>query len=226
MMKVGSKWAIPLAAVVGLGVGALAVSAATPSPTGQSPAAVFVDKLAGILHRTPSQTQADLKQAQLQTIDQLVKDGKLTPAQADAMKKRVEAGNGLALVAPFGRHPGSTDRTLFKNLGTAQLDAVARTLKLSTSDLKSQLRSGKKLSELEAAAGVTDATVRSAAENAAKSVLDAAVKAKTITQAQADTYLKRLQQSPRGVPFGGRFGGQHGFRGSPPAVGASPAPSG
>jgi hypothetical protein len=225
-MKVGSRWAIPVAAVVGLGVGALAVSAGTPPPAGQTPAQVFIDKLAGILHKTPSQTQADLKQAQLQTVDQLVKDGKITQAQADAMKSRVEAGQGLAFGTPLGRRLPGTGRTLFKNLTTAELDAVAKTLKLSPSALKSELRSGKKLSDLESAAGVSEATVRAAALNAARGVLDAAVKAKTITQAQEDSYLQRLQSSRKGFPLGGRFGGHGGFRGSPPAAEASPTPGG
>lgn len=222
-MKVGSKWVIPVAAVVGLGIGAVAVSAASPTPAGQTPAQVFIDKLAGILHKTPSQTQADIKQAQLQTVDQLLKDGKITQAQADAMKKRIESAKGLGLAAPFERGAPRVDRTLLKNVRTAEVDAVAKALKLSTATLKFDLRSGKKLSDLEAAAGVTDTTVRTAARDAAKGVLDAAVKAKTITQAQEDSYLQRLLSGSKSLPFGGPFGGHHGFGGKPPAPGASPA---
>ena len=204
-MKVGSKWAVPLAAVVGLGIGAVAVSAATPTPAGQTPAQVFIDKLAGILHKTPAQTQADIKSAQLQTIDQMLKDGKISQAQADAMKKRVEAGQGLSLAVPFARGGPGVDRTVLMNLTTAEMDAVAKALKLSTATLKADLKSGKKLSELESAAGVTDATVRTAVRDAAKGVLDAAVKAKTITQAQEGCLPAADAEQPQGPPVRGRI---------------------
>ncbi len=59
-----------------LGFGVVGVQAATsPSSNGKNYAQVFVDKLAGILHLSSSQTQNDLKQAELQQsrvrVDQL-----------------------------------------------------------------------------------------------------------------------------------------------------------
>ena len=73
---------------------------------------------------------------------------------------------------------------------------------MSTTDLKSQLRAGKSLSDLETAKGVSDATVKAAARQAAKGVLDSAVKAGTITQAQEDKVLQGIDSGRFfGVPF-------------------------
>ena len=183
-----------LAAVI---IGVAAVEAApspSASPTGsKNYAQVFVDKLAGILHLTPAQTQDALKQAQLQTVDQMLKDGKITQQQADAMKARINAGQGLGAIGGFGRHGGfKADRTLMKDLMTAELNAVASALHMSTADLQSAVRSGKSLSDLETQQKVSDSAVKAAMKNAAKSVLDNAVKAGTITQAQADAILSRV----------------------------------
>lgn len=188
------RWMIlPAAAVAALLIGAVAVSAQTSSPgTGTNYGQVFVNKLAAILHLTPAQTQNDLKQAELQTVDQMLKDGKITQAQADALKNRINSGEGFGF--PF-RHAGDFgDRALGRSLRDAELNAVAGALHMTPSDLTTQLRSGKTLGQLEQAHGVSDGAVRSAAHSAAKQVLDGAVKAGTITQAQEDAVLSRIDQ--------------------------------
>lgn len=192
---------LPVAGVAALVVGAVAVNAATPSTgTGTNYAQVFVNRLAAILHLTPTQTQNDLKQAELQTIDQMVKDGKITQGQADALKSRINSGEGFGFGFPF-RHGGAFgDRTLLRNVRTAELNAVAGALHMTPSDLQTQLRSGKTLSDLEQANGVSDSAVRSAEHNAAKAVLEGAVKAGTITQSQENVILSRIDQ---GSPFRG-----------------------
>ena len=221
-MKITAKMvAAPLAGVLALGVGVVAGQAAsTPNSSGTNYAQVFINDLAKILHMTPTQTQNSLKQAELQTIDQMLKDGKITKAQADAMKSRVNNGQGLGFgFGPrFGHGGFPADRTLMNDLKTAEVNAVAKALGLSVSDLRSQLRSGKTLSDLESAKKVSDATVRNAARSAAKGVLDKAVKAGTITQDQEDAILNKIGSGP--LLFGGRF---HGFRG-PGAPSQSPAP--
>jgi len=192
-MKFNRWLAIPLAAAAALVIGVGAV-AATPSASGSTNyAQVFVNKLAGILHRTPAQTQDALKQAQLQTVDQMLSDGKITRAQADAMKARINAGNGLGAVRGYGRGFGAfgAGGAVMRDLRTAELNAAATALHTNASDLKSQVQSGKSLADLEKAAGVSDATVKAAMKAAAKGVLDSAVKAGTITQAQADALLAR-----------------------------------
>ena len=188
--------------LMALAIGVVGVQAATsPSTSSKNYAQVFVDRLAGILGLPSSKVQTDLKQAELQTIDQMVKDGVITQAQADAMKQKINSGQNFALpnFRSFGRFG---DRALMGQVRTAELDAVAKALSMSTADLKSQLRAGKSLSDLETAKGVNDATLRAAARQAAKGVLDPAVKAGTITQTQEDRVLQSIDAGRFfGVPF-------------------------
>jgi polyhydroxyalkanoate synthesis regulator phasin len=194
-MKLNRWIVLPAAGLAAVIIGVAAVEAA-PSPSASPTASknyaqVFVDKLAGILHLTPAQTQDALKQAQLQTVDQMLKDGKITQQQADAMKARINAGQGLGF--GFGRHDGfKGHRGLMKDLKTAEFNAAASALHMSTADVQSALRSGKSLTDLETQQNVSDSAVKAAMKAAAKGVLDKAVKAGTITQEQADAILSRV----------------------------------
>jgi polyhydroxyalkanoate synthesis regulator phasin len=195
-MKLNRWIAVPVAGLAAVIIGVAAVEAA-PSPSASPTASknyaqVFVDKLAGILHLTPAQTQDALKQAQLQTVDQMQKDGQITQQQADAMKARINAGEGLGF--GFGSRHGhfKGNRALMQALKSAELNAAASALHMSPADLQSALRSGKSLSDLETQQKVSDSTVKAAMKDAAKGVLDNAVKAGTITQAQADKILSHV----------------------------------
>src|SRR5438067_13826162 len=100
--------AVGLAAVI---IGVAAVEAA-PSPSASPTASknyaqAFVDKLAGILHLTPTQTRDALKQAELQAVDKMLADGQITKSQADALKTKINAGQGLGPIGGFGlKRPG------------------------------------------------------------------------------------------------------------------------
>jgi polyhydroxyalkanoate synthesis regulator phasin len=201
-MKLNRWIVLPAAGLAAVIIGVAAVEAA-PSPSASPTASknyaqVFVDKLAGILHLTPAATQDALKQAQLQTVDQMLKDGQITQQQADAMKARINAGQGLGAVGGLGRHGGGgfggfkANGALMQSLTTAELNAAASALHMSTADLQSALKSGKSLSAIETQQKVSDGAVKTAMKNAAKGVLDNAVKAGTITQAQADSILSRV----------------------------------
>ena len=197
-MKLNRWIVLPAAGLAAVIIGVVAVQAA-PSPaaspnSSKSYAQVFVDKLAGILGLTPAQTQDALKKAQLATVDQMLADGQITKAQADAMKARINAGQGLGAVGGFGRHGGGfkADRTLMNSLMTAELNAAASALHMKTADLQSALRSGTSLSQLETKQNVSDSAVKAAMKNAAKGVLDNAVKAGTLTQSQADAILSKV----------------------------------
>jgi hypothetical protein len=194
-----NRWIVlPAASLAAVIIGVAAVEAApSPSPSASPGASKnyakdFVDKLAGILHLTPTQTQDALKQAQLQTVDQMLKDGQITKAQADAMKARINAGQGVAPLGGFGlRHGGGfkAQGTVMRDLTAAELSAAASALRMKTADLQSALRSGTSLSQLETKQNVSDSAVQAAMKKAAKGVLDNAVKAGTLTQPQADAIL-------------------------------------
>jgi hypothetical protein len=222
-----NRWiALPLGALAALAIGIAAVEAA-PSPSPSSSASsnnyvqVFVDKLAAILHLTPSQTQDAIKQAELQTVDQMLADGKITKSQADALKAKINAGKGLGPIGGFARRGAPFgDRAVMRQLMTAELNALASALHMSTSDLQSALRSGSTLSQLEAKQKVSDSAVKAAMKNAAKGILDKAVKDGTITQSQEDAILARVGSGKLG-DFGFRPGLK---RGAGP--GQSPSQSG
>src|SRR3984893_17724010 len=206
-MKLNRWVVLPAAGLAAVIIGVAAVEAA-PSPSASPNASKnyaqsFVDKLAAILHLTPAQTQDALKQAQLQTVDQMLADGQITKPQADAMKPRINAGQGLGAVGGFGRRGGGfkADRTLMNSLTTAELNAAASALHMSTADLQNALRSGKSLTDLETQQKVSDSAVKAAMKSAAKGVLDNAVKAGTITQAQADAILSRVGTGLKVRPY-------------------------
>src|SRR3984893_14993695 len=98
-MKLNRWYALPAAGLAAVVIGVAAVQAApSPSPSktrAKNYAQVFVDKLAGILGLTPAKTQDALKQAQLQTVDQMLTDAQITQAQAEAMVARINAGQGI-----------------------------------------------------------------------------------------------------------------------------------
>jgi hypothetical protein len=229
-MKLKRWYALPAAGLAAVIVGVAAVEAApspSPSPSASTNyAQVFLEKLANILHLSTSQTQTDLKQAELQTVDQMVKDGKITQAQGDALKARINAGQGLGPVPGpgfgfrgFRNGNFGALRTLMSDLRTAEVNAAAKALGLSASDFQSALRSGTTLAQLETQHNVTDSAVQAAVKSATKGVLDKAVQAKTITQAQEDAILAR-------IGTGSTFGHRHFPSGpfGPAGVPAAPVP--
>ncbi|HEV3231723.1 MAG TPA: hypothetical protein VG245_05660 [Candidatus Dormibacteraeota bacterium] len=226
-MRLRWRHAAPLLGIAALSAGVVAVEAATPTPAGtENPAQIFVDKLAGILHVSSSAAKDDIMKAQLATIDQLVKDGRLTAAQGAAAKQRIQSGQSAGPVPGFGfgfggpggrgRGPG-IDRQVAMDLRTAELAAAASTLKVSAATLMSDLQSGQTIAQLETAAGVGDGTLRANLKSAARGVLDKAVKAGTLTQAQEDAMLQRI-----GAAGFGFFGGHRGRPGGPPPGGSAP----
>jgi len=111
-----------------------------------------------------------------------------------------------------------------RDLKTGELNAVASALHMSTADLQSALRSGKSLSDLETQQKVSDSAVKTAMTKAAKSVLDKAVKAGTITQAQADAILSRAG-SGLNFRFGHKPEQEEEAPGAPPGSAPTPTPT-
>jgi len=123
------------------------------------------------------------------TIDEAVKDGKLTSAAADRLKARVAAAD-----------PDLCQR-IAKRLGQAKaglgvvkdaMAAAADALGMSTADLRKALRDGTSLKTIASNQGVDYATFTSKVLSAVQADLDAAVKAGTIPQAREDRILQRL----------------------------------
>ena len=171
-----------------------------------------------------------LGKAQDAQIDQAVKDGKITQAQADEMKKR-RAETGLVLGGPGGRHggpggPGGPGgRRGGKGFGgRAVMEAVAKELGLTEAQLHDQLHDGKTLAEIAKAKGKTLDELKAVAKKAGEAEIDAAVKDGKLTAAQAKDAKAHLAEHIARLGEGRGFGGKgrRGPGGPPPGAPGTP----
>jgi hypothetical protein len=181
-------------------------STATPGPakhraqiTAQRNA--FLDDVATRLGTTRDKLEAALKGAAVDRIDAAVAAGKLTKAQGDKIKQRIQAGNGpfLGLGPAFQVvRPGHRGFGFGFRLGFGpgrSLDAAAHYLGLTDKQLRTQLRSGKTLAQLAKSKGKSLSGLESAIRGAVKTRLDKMVANKRITAAQRDQFLKQFDQT-------------------------------
>ncbi len=165
----------------------------TPSQgTGASYAQAFLDRLAAALGIERARLDAAAKEAGGQVIDQALRDGWLTQAEADRLRQRVDAGAWMVHPGPFGGHRGGFFHGM-KGMHGADLDAAANALGMTRADLVTELQNGKTLGEVADARGVDRQAVRDALVAAYKARLDAAVQNGTLTQEQADLMLRLFQ---------------------------------
>jgi hypothetical protein len=198
--------ALAVAAVAG-GGGALAASKLS-SPKEESQA-VIADA-AGQLGITPARLTGALKKALENRVDAAVAAGRLTKAEGDAMKARIESGDvpllGGGPLGRFGHH----------GLGRGPgLDAAATYLGLTEDQLRNELQSGKTLAQIATAHGKTADGLVSALLDEAKQRIDAAVAAGRLTRADADSLLAGLKDRITDL-VNGRFPQplrDHGMRG-------------
>ncbi len=166
---------------------ATAPTAAAPGEYCQAYRAAFAKAL-GV---SEADLTAAARSAADATIDQAVKDGKLTTAAGDRLKARVAAAD-----------PDICQR-IAKRLGTAKtalgvvrdaLGAAADKLGMTPADLRGQLKDGTSLKTIASGKGVDYDKLTAAVLGAVKTDLDAAVKAGTIKQAREDRILDRLSK--------------------------------
>ena len=191
------------------GIPSLPLAAGSPSPSG-SPKAnakadpycdVFLRNLASDLGKSQSDVQAAMQKAASQTVDQAVKDGKLTAAQAQKIKDRLAQSNGNAcagLGPAIGEHggfgPGGPGG--FKGLPQdVLLNALATTLNMPPADVAAAIKSGKSIHDL-AGANTTESDFKSRLAPNLKTALDQAVKDGKLTQSQADAIYSGFQSAP------------------------------
>src|SRR5215218_2428024 len=175
----------------------------------------------------PAKLRDALTKALQHRVDAAVADGRITKAEGDALKARIEAGDaplffgrGTHHRGPgFGHHPGP-------GLATA-----ANYLGITEAQLRAELQNGKTLADVAKAHGKTVDGVVNALVDEAKTKLDAAVKAGKLTQVQANEMLSDLKDRITDFvnnrfpapPSRDHHGGRHGFRGGaffgPPPAG-------
>ncbi len=198
------------ASAAGLGVGFRSSSpqpaqADTASIASRASAATicndFISHLSSDLGKSQSQVSSAVQKAIGETLADEVKNGDLTQAQADAIKKRLAsqppctlAGNLKPATVPGGQ----------AKIGAylQQLEsAAASALGISDATLKADLAKGMSLSQIAAAQKppVTEAQFRTRLIAKLTPLLDAAVKSKKLTAAQEQAILKQLQTGA--IPF-------------------------
>jgi hypothetical protein len=118
------------------------------------------------------------------TVDQAVRDGKLT--QDQAAKVRAMAGSGLAALLGSGLAPEQYGAGLGAEDVNAVVAAVAQLFGMSADQLTGALRGGQTLAALEQAHNVTAQQARDAALRVIRTRLDQGVQSGKWTQADAD----------------------------------------
>jgi hypothetical protein len=215
-MHVSRRWKLIAAAgatlaIAGGGVAIGATQLGSPSEESQA----VVNDAAKQLGVTPTALSNALKQALMNRVDAAVAAGRLTKAQGDALKARIQSG-----AVPFfgfrgygGHHFGD------------DLQAAADYLGLTTDQLRSELESGKTLAAIAKEKGKSVDGLVTALVNAAKKELDEAVADGKLTKDQEQMILSHIRDGitakvngtmPRFGHFDGfRFRGPGPFRGDP-----------
>jgi hypothetical protein len=207
------KLVIGAAAVLAVAGGGVAIGATQlGSPSEESQA--VVNDAAKQLGVTPTALSNALKQAMMNRVDAAVAAGKLTKAQGDALKTRIQAGS-LPLFFGF-RGPGE-----YRHFG-ADIAVAASYLGITEDQLRTDLQSGKTLAQLAKDKGKSVDGLVSALYNAEKKELDQAVSDGRLTKDQEQTILANLKQRITGKVNGtlprfdrhfDRFRGPAPFRG-------------
>jgi hypothetical protein len=194
--------AVALLAVAGAG-GAIAATQLDPRQESQA----VVDDAAEQLGVEPSELTAALKEALANRVDAAVAAGRLTEAEGEAMKERIEAGEVplFGLGGP-GLHRHHVD-----------LDTAADYLGMSEANLRAALDDGETLAQLARArdksvAGLVDAMTKSATAE-----LNEAVESGRLTDAQRDSIVAGLKERVTDL-VNGRVGPrfERGMGGPPP----------
>jgi hypothetical protein len=192
------RYIVASAAMAAVAAGAGAAIAATSGDDGKKAEQSILSDAAKRLNVSPEDLRSALSAAEDAQLDQAVKDGTLTQAQADALKARRNA-DGRVLGGPGvggphgapgfgpggrgGRGPGG---------GPAVFDAAASALGLKTSELTTKLRAGQSIADVAKDQGKSLADVKKAITDAVTKQLEADVTAGRLTDAQRKQELDEL----------------------------------
>ncbi|HEX2916260.1 MAG TPA: hypothetical protein VH186_36200 [Chloroflexia bacterium] len=170
----------------------------TPAPTTTTPAAsakknekaqlrdAFVKNFAAQLNVDENKLNSAYTNAVGSTVDQAVKDGKLTQAQADKINKAAQNGFKGGAFALNGKNGRPKAKQRAANFTKPALDAAAQAIGTTSSDLKAQLKAGKSIADVAKSKNVDLTKVKDAMLASIKTSLDQAVKNGKLTQQQAD----------------------------------------
>ena len=195
-MDAPMKKKVAAAAAAALAVGgagaAIAATQFNNSPGEESKA--VVSDAAKQLGVQPNELSGALKKALEDRVDAAVAAGRLTKAQGDELKKRIDSDEYPLFTGPglgfgFRGHFGFRSHGNGFHHGFPGLSTAATYLGLSESQLQSKLESGKTLAQVAKAQGKSVSGLVSALKGDLQKKLDKAVADKKLTQAQADKIL-------------------------------------
>lgn len=189
----GHRKRIAVAGAIAVGVVGVA---GTALGAGSSTAPSFMNDFARRLGVSPAKVKSAYQGAMADRLDQLVKEGKLTQAQADKLKARMKDGgmHGFGpggFGGPGGPGFGGGRHHMFGGPGHPRggpmmwLTPAAAYLGITSKELQTELHAGKTPAAIATAHGKTAEGLEQALVAAARKPLDAAVKAGKMTQAQA-----------------------------------------
>jgi hypothetical protein len=204
-------------AVGGAGAG-IAATKLTSSPSDESQA--VISAAAKQLGVQPNALSSALKRALEDRVDAAVAAGRLTKAQGNELKQRIES-NDFPLVAPRFGHDGFRHHG-FGHHGFPGLDAAAAYLGLSEDALHSRLESGKTLAQVAKDQGKTVDGLVAALKADLTQHLDEAVSDGRLTKAQADRILANADSRLKAL-VNGKLPGPPG---GPGRFGHGPSPEG
>jgi hypothetical protein len=215
--------------VAGLAVVACASAGAAIAanrPTAKDEQKAVIDDAAKQLGVAPAKLQSALQQALVNRVEQAVKDGRLTRAQADEMIKRIQAGD-LPLGGPgFGRGGGrgGFGGRGFGHHGAGPFGdisgAVTTYLGLTEDQLRTARQAGKSLADIAKEKNKSTDGLKKAMLAAVTKSADAAVTAGKLTKAQRDALIAKvpawLDHEIAVTHTGRRHGDGFGGPGGPP----------
>jgi len=180
--------AIAALAVIG-GSGAAIAAAQGSSSRGQS----FLDSVARHLGISSQKLEDATKAAAIDQVDAALKEGKITKAQADELKARIQAGDFPPFAGPlFGPRFGDFHRGGPPLFGE-KLSAAADYLGLTEAELRTKLNTGRTLADIAKARGKSVDGLKQAILDEAEKKLDQLVEEGELTQAEADEMLARMK---------------------------------
>lgn len=157
----------------------------------------YMQDLARRLNVPVATLEQDKQAAREDILAQMVKSGKLTQAQADRIKQRIQSHQACT-----GQHQGLGDRghdilnATFKKYEPVLLNAIAQGLRLNASQVQSDLQNGQTLSDIAKTQNISESQLHTITINAVQSTLNQAQKAGDITQQQENTFIQFLQKHP------------------------------
>ena len=216
-----SKRTLAVAGALALGVGAGGAIAASKDSTTSGNG--FLARVAGHLGISTQKLQDATNAAAIDQVDADLEAGRITKAQADEMKARINAGvvplffGGPHRFGDFGHHRGFGGFGFHRG---GHLSAAADYLGLTVPELLQKLSGGSSLADVAKAQGKSVDGLEEAMLADAKTHLDQAVKDGMLTKAQATRMLNelksRIDQIVNGTFRGPGERGEFHRRGGPP----------